>query len=172
MTFSLHYIVQWLKYGRLVAQKLLDTLDCGVLIISQILSSPRAVRADRKSQRNEHMAMIACKLTVSQLTPQKGFLSWTGGEAPPACQWAPSPVNQPSAQGLLSHTHYSYHLHPEWAALRVWVCEVGGGAAVQKRKHFRGWAVVNPVHMPVSEPAALRDHWEKDLFLDMKKGWG
>lgn len=81
------------------------TLDCGVLIVSQILSSPRAARGDRKSGCNEHMAIIACKLTVSQLAPEWSLLSWTGGEALPACQWARFPVNQLSAQGLLSHTH-------------------------------------------------------------------
>lgn len=46
------------------------TLDCGVLIVSQILSSPRAPRGDRKSGYNEHMAIIACELTVSQLASE------------------------------------------------------------------------------------------------------
>lgn len=40
------------------------------------------------------------------------------------------------------------------------VCEGGGrgGCAGRERKSalFRGWAAVNPMHMPVLQPAALR----------------
>lgn len=37
------------------------------------------------------------------------------------------------------------------------VCEGGGGGgSSEKRELFRGWAAVNPMHMAVLQPAALR----------------
>lgn len=31
-----------------------------------------------------------------------------------------------------------------------------GGGVLRKREHFRAWAAVNPMHMPVLQPPALR----------------
>lgn len=145
-----------------------------MLIVALILSSPRAQSADRKSGCNEHM-VITCELTVSQLAPEWSLLPWTGWEALPACQWAWFPVNQLNTQGPLSHTHSGCHLHPEWAALRICECMCMWGwrwGLVRKGELLRGWTIVNPMHMPVLQPAALRRSLRKRSIFRHEIGRG
>jgi len=115
---------------------------------------------------HEHMVVTAHE----PLAPQRSLLWWTGGEAPPACQWAASLLTDWGKGSLVSHTRAAICTLNGCVCVWGWRCGAGG----YERESSSEGELYEPRHAHACLTACcferLRDHWEKDLFLDTE--WG
>lgn len=151
-------IQTYFLFGALLLS-LWHTLSCCMLIVCPILSSPRTAPGWKEASvewtYGRHTVAPADCLparSTAKLPP----LDWRRGAA--CMSMSPVPCWTAGVHGrLLSRTHSSHHLHPEWEPRRL--CASACVWGWRREGSTQARAAVSGVHAPVFQPAALRS-WE------------